>query len=484
MTSIKPEEIQISEDAVCMEDLLKAISNKSSSKSIGKLEELNDSNILNSDLWKVNPILKNTFSKENVNQSSKNTFQTNITESTKHIGNNNLNQTSNVSKNKNQSCMININFEENQKKTLSNNFPAYPFPAQQNFSDVIFTQNLYNNYTYQNYYQFINPMINFPSPQNFIYYYPVPLLNNQKQESKKIRKRQENSISSKSSGSFENCNYSNPKVNKQDKNAQCITKRSSEIENLISSKYPLNYISNLKTKKQINNTLNQLTVSEIMILFNKLIPKFHNIMTDSSGNYFCQEFFNYLGKQERIKLWKIIESDVYYYSTHEFANHCLQKLVELASDDQEQVKISKLISKLFDDLIYNNKATHIIQKILLHFNYSNKENLSKKIIQRFPTLVCDSKGICIIKQYMAGLAYESKLLKDSFLLLINENLIFYLCDKYAHYLILHMIEIWSINDFLCIVEEIKLNIIKLSMNTYASRVVEKCIYKYKNVSKT
>ena len=45
-----------------------------------------------------------------------------------------------------------------------------------------------------------------------------------------------------------------------------------------------------------------------------------------------------------------------------------------------------------------------------------------------------------------------------------------------------MIDKWQMSNYQSIIEEIKSNLIKLSIDTYGSRVIDKCINTFKYVS--
>ena len=265
------------------------------------------------------------------------------------------------------------------------------------------------------------------------------------------------------------------------------TKRDLKVTELLNSQAPASIILKMKSIKQIKPILDQFEPNEILLLFNRLLPDFKKIMTDYFGNYFCQEYFNYLGKKERLKLWKLLDkSEIFYYSTNDYSNHCLQKLVSIASssDDKEQKKICDLYYIHFKNLIYDSKGTHILQKIILNFKFHNKLSLINLLNDNIEDLACDSKGVCLIKQHMASLTNEKSCLRINFVNLISNCLIKYMTDKYGHYLILYMIEKWSEKDMEQIILFIKKNLPELSRNIYSSRIIDKCLLTYKEVSIT
>lgn len=296
-----------------------------------------------------------------------------------------------------------------------------------------------------------------------------PQMTNIKKSNKRPVEKEESSSDESSTGYLEN-NQKNQKVTE-----------------LLSSQAPASIILKLKSIQQIKPILDLFKPNEIILLFSKLLSDFKKIMTDYFGNYFCQEYFNYLGKKERLKIWKLLDkNEILYYSTNEYSNHCLQKLVSLASDsdDQEQKKICDIYYIHFKDLINDSKGTHILQKIILNFKFHNKLSLINLLNDNIEDLACNSKGVCLVKQYMASLTNEKSCLRINFVNLISDSLMKYMTDKYGHYLILHMIEKWTEKDMDPIILFIKKNLPALSKNIYSSRIVDKCLITYKEVSIT
>lgn len=229
--------------------------------------------------------------------------------------------------------------------------------------------------------------------------------------------------------------------------------------------------------------VSKMNLIQIKYLFYKLIPSFKDLLVDINGNYFCQLLFTQIDKEERIKLWKIIKNDLIYFSCHQYSTHCIQKLIELSScsSDEEQKLISKVFNKKFLELIEDSKGNHVAQKLILHIKYQNKQQLVNQLFSNMDYLICDNKGVCLVKQYVLSLVEESREYRSELYSLIENNIFKYILHKSGHYFILHLIDNWKVKELYQLFKLIEKNFMYFSIKLYSSRVVEKCISHIDNV---
>jgi len=108
--------------------------------------------------------------------------------------------------------------------------------------------------------------------------------------------------------------------------------------------------------------------------------------------------------------------------------------------------------------------------------------LISQLFSNIDYLICDNKGVCLVKQYAQSLVDESREYRLEFYSLIENNIFKYILHKSGHYLILHLIENWKAKELYQLFKLIEKNFIYFSLKLYSSRVVEKCISQIKKVS--
>lgn len=255
----------------------------------------------------------------------------------------------------------------------------------------------------------------------------------------------------------------------------CPAKYTSIEDFIQSCQNPKQYLSSMKTNREIYHLAKQSSQNQLLSLLEMIKPNLYKIMMSNSGNYFCQDFFSLLSEENRIAVWSVIKNKLDYYGTQQFANHAIQKLVDLATAPKEQKEIVGYLSAYFDILSLNFHGTHILQKVVQNYNDASKQELMFFITSNFQTLVFNSCGVCLIKKYIVLLKGRSTKHKSDFLRSITNLIPAMLNDVYAHYSILYIIEEWKSNDYKPIKELIIKDLFALSCLKYSSRLIEKIV---------
>lgn len=245
---------------------------------------------------------------------------------------------------------------------------------------------------------------------------------------------------------------------------------------------PKKYLNSMKGNRDIIKLARQSSSSQQLALLEKIKSSLTSIMVSNSGNYFCQDFFSLLNQDGRKSAWSVIKEKIDFFGTQQFANHVIQKLVDLAVDLNEQKEIVGYLVPYFEILAFNTHGTHILQKVILNFEDSSKQDISSYIISNFETLAFDSCGVCLVKKYILYLKGKSNKHKTDFLRNISEYFSLMLNDIYAHYALLCIIDEWKQKDYTCVLELITNNLSKVSSQKYASRIVEKIFCVLRKVS--
>ena len=263
------------------------------------------------------------------------------------------------------------------------------------------------------------------------------------------------------------------------------------------------YLSNNKKCKKAIESLPQLNSNQIDTLFNKVIlPNFKYIITSNTSNYFCQMFFKYLNKDQRLIIWnylfskinnnsnnkkfndfnsvnnsEIIAFDKYieYYSCADYSTHCIQSLTEASNTYEEQTMIVSNIEPYILNLCRNNRGTHIIQKLLLELKGLPKEDFNNKIIMKMYMISKEVYGISVLKKLVIYNKQSNLKFKNYLIDKITKDFIEICCDSYGNFFILCLFEEWGIQSCKTLIELINNNSYLLLTNRFATRIIYKVI---------
>lgn len=229
-------------------------------------------------------------------------------------------------------------------------------------------------------------------------------------------------------------------------------------------------------KQYYNNDLNCLfqlfSHSEVNTFFDLVNNNVFLFFTHQFGNYLSQIFLNYISKTQRMMIWKTISTNIDLYSKNKYSSHCIQKLILLSSlsDSDEQKRISLIFADKLSLLINDKMSIHVISKILVSFHYKSKLLIIKYLYKNFLELCLNSKGVCLIKSFSFSLINESEMIKMKFIKKVEGNLLKLINHKYAHYLILFLIDKWKNDDIKIINTFVVEHEKELANNLYSSRV--------------
>lgn len=235
------------------------------------------------------------------------------------------------------------------------------------------------------------------------------------------------------------------------------------------------FINSKRGSHYLKKLLPKADSDKIGLLLNIILPFSHALMENCSGNYFCQELFRMLNESQRKLIWQTIRNKIGEFGVHEYANHCLQTLIELAEGIKEQNEIGVYLHPFYIDLAFNPQGSHIIQKILLKYTDSAKKELVTFIWENFRLLAKDSHGVCVIKKYIMYLKDKSSKHKAEFIKFIGPFIPQLTNDTYAHYSLLCLVDEWKLKDFWQVLDYLRQHFLECSVQKYSSRILEKLL---------
>ena len=249
------------------------------------------------------------------------------------------------------------------------------------------------------------------------------------------------------------------------------------IYNIIKGKI-VSIIKNHKGSKIFQKYLKSTHSDEILhLIFTELYPNLQELIIDPYANYFCKKFFTYLNQKDRIEFLKSIEKSLIELSSDNIGTYPIQSIIEHLNSENEKNIIISGIKEGFIKLIYDAFGCHVLEKLLTCFEDEYVNFIYDYIFNNFLNLTNNSNGIYIIKKILTFT--QKKDLHEKLKSIVKKNAIFLIKQSYGNFVIQVIIETWE--DYKEITDLFKGHFFPLSLEKYASNVIERCIEKDKDI---
>ena len=366
---------------------------------------------------------------------------------------------------------IDIKRNENRKKThdiQNTNF------QNQNFAYNYLNNNNLNLNTNNNSRFFVRKSLSINNNNNNNIYFKNILMNNNNYKNEIINNNSgENKI-----------NYINNSNNVNDNlifELKHLLEHSGKIDfyiyNLIKGKM-VNIIKNHKGSKILQKYLKTTHSDEILhLIFTELYPFLQELIIDPYANYFCKKFFTFINQKDRIEFLKGIEKSLIELSSNSIGTYPIQSIIEHLNSKNEKNIIISGIKDGFIKLIYDSFGCHVLEKLLTCFEDEYVNFIYTYIFDNFLNLTNNSNGIYIIKKILTFT--QKKDLHEKLKSIVKKNAIFLIKQSYGNFVIQVIIENWE--DYKEITDLFKGHFFSLSLEKYASNVIERCIEKDKEI---
>ena len=199
------------------------------------------------------------------------------------------------------------------------------------------------------------------------------------------------------------------------------------------------------------------------------MQEFFSIICDYYGNYFLQKFFKFCSNKNRLDIYKLIKPNFKQIANDICGNHSLQCLILLQNSKEERRIIKECIINDLPFLCFNQKSSHVIQKVIKAIKEKDREYLNNFIINHLIDLCIDANGICIIKEFMNNIKNQYYVL-----FIINafeNNLDVLVTDQFGNFGIQEAIKLFGFYRCVRIIDTIISNLLFYSLKKYSSNVI-------------
>ena len=239
----------------------------------------------------------------------------------------------------------------------------------------------------------------------------------------------------------------------------------------------LNIIKNQKGSKIFQKYLKTTHCDILHQIFVELKPNLEEIITDFYANYFCKRFFTFLNQKDRIDFLFVIEKSIVKLSSDSIGTYPIQTIIEHVGSKNEKNIIINALKDNIKELSLDPFGTHVLEKLLACFEEEYVTFIYNYIVDNFLELANNCNGICIVKKLLSFT--HKKNLHDKLKILVKENALQLISHPYGNFVIQVVVECWNdYNDILYLFDK---KYYSLSLEKYASNVVERCIEKDGNI---
>ena len=242
-------------------------------------------------------------------------------------------------------------------------------------------------------------------------------------------------------------------------------------------------------------------------IFNALKSEILILSTDQFGNYVIQALL-YYGDEEKLNIiFETFKNKLFDLSTHTYGCRVIQTLISVLSNSKkDKEKIKYILKELTDldgylgDLFTDKNGNHVIQQIINVLDIDDLTTIFDAILKNISNIIDDKYGSRIIQAFLNKCKKEDKKDKkdkenkedkehqegkedkeDQALKIINKifekykDKVNYLCkNQFSNYILQYILENYT-NYIENINKSLQGNIYILSLDKYASNIVEKVL---------
>ena len=244
------------------------------------------------------------------------------------------------------------------------------------------------------------------------------------------------------------------------------------VYKLIKGKF-LAIIKNHKGSKMFQKYIKPNNTSDeiIHLLFLELSKNLEDFMTNPYSNYFFKKFFICLNSDDRIYLLKKIEKSIVKLSIDEIGTYPIQTIIEFFNNKIEKMIVINAIKDHIQELIFNQYGSYVVEKLISSLEENDIPFLYSFIAMNFIQLSFNNNAICVIKKLLSQKLsnYMHNLIKNY----VINNYKEFILHPCGNFVVQGIVEYWD--DYLDIVVLYKNNFFNLSLEKYASNVIERFI---------
>jgi len=202
--------------------------------------------------------------------------------------------------------------------------------------------------------------------------------------------------------------------------------------------------------------------NELEVFFKNIVPHICQIMCSDYGNYFFQKLIKKLNFEQRLNIYKIIESEFLVIATNKCGTHSIQSLMDTIQTPLELFALNKLLSKNILLLFIDDNAYHIMMKMILDFPEEKRSIVNIYLVMNIEKIIINVNGAFCANKFIIN---NNNLNLRKFLVEnLKSNIKKLLFNKYSCIILLLVLQTFGIQWGNFIIKEIEQNFVVLSQN--------------------
>ena len=218
--------------------------------------------------------------------------------------------------------------------------------------------------------------------------------------------------------------------------------------------------------------------NELEVFFKNIVPHICQIMCSDYGNYFFQKLIKKLNFEQRLSIYKIIESEFLVIATNKCGTHSIQSLMDTIQTPLELLALNKLLSKNMLLLFIDDNTYHIMMKMILDFPEEKRSIVNIYLVMNIEKIIINVNGAFCANKFIIN---NNNLNLRKFLVEnLKSNIKKLLFNKYSCIILLLVLQTFGIQWGNFIIKEIEQNFVVLSQNPISYIFIIKVLDYLKN----
>ena len=218
--------------------------------------------------------------------------------------------------------------------------------------------------------------------------------------------------------------------------------------------------------------------NELEIFFKNIVPHICQIMCLDYGNYFFQKLIKKLNFEQRLNIYKIIESEFLVIATNKCGNHSIQSLMDTIQTPLELLSLNKLLSKNMLLLFIDDNAYHIMMKMILDFPEEKRSIVNIYLVMNIEKIIINVNGAFCANKFI--IKNNNLNLRKFLVENLKNNIKKLLFNKYSCIILLLVLQTFGLQWGNFIIKEIEQNFVVLSQNPISNIFIIKVLDYLKN----
>jgi len=211
-------------------------------------------------------------------------------------------------------------------------------------------------------------------------------------------------------------------------------------------------------------------------IFLQLSENIFLVIKNPYGNFVFQKMIENLDSEKRVQVWELIQSSIFFLCTHTLGNRSIQTLISKADNPRERKLILQHLNPYINNLSFNKFGCFVLEELLMSIPEEENEQLLSYMHSHIIDLLTDENGVCLFKKFVEFCLKRDSDQKVMICKVISKNLNLIFRDKYGHYGLIYLAEVWGIEASQIIVESLLKNISVYGMLSYSHKFLRKVYY--------